>query len=61
MQISLTIQEACAESGIGRTSLYAAINDGLLPAKKFGRKTIILRQDLEAFLAALPSYQTQES
>lgn len=61
MQISLTIQEACVESGIGRTSLYAAINEGLLPAKKFGRKTIILRQDLEAFLASLPFYKSEKA
>jgi excisionase family DNA binding protein len=50
----LSISEACTVAGIGQTRLYAAISDGRLKARKFGRRTLILRGDLLAFLAALP-------
>ena len=52
---ALTIPETCAESRIGRTKLYEAIREGQLVARKFGKKTIILRSDLRRFLSALPS------
>jgi excisionase family DNA binding protein len=51
----LSIAEACAVAGIGRTKLYQAIADGSLQARKYGKRTIILRTDLRAFLASLPA------
>jgi excisionase family DNA binding protein len=50
----LSIAEACAAAGIGRTKLYEAIADGRLKARKLGKRTLILRDDLFQFLAALP-------
>ncbi len=50
----LSISEACRIAGIGRTKLYEAITNGTLTARKYGKRTIILRSDLQAFLAALP-------
>jgi excisionase family DNA binding protein len=50
----LSIPEACTVAGLGRTSIYDAIAAGNLPARKFGKRTIILRGDLNNFLAALP-------
>ena len=35
--------------------LYDAIRDGRLVARKWGRRTIVLRSDLEAFLQGLES------
>ena len=55
-QISLSIEEAKNLTGIGRTKIYQAINSGALKARKFGKRTIILRDDLNAFLASLESY-----
>jgi excisionase family DNA binding protein len=52
---ALRIDEVCIETGLGRTSVYAAIKKGLLRACKYGRSTIILREDLERFLKALPT------
>ena len=46
--------EAAAKSGIGRTRIFSAIKDGHLKARKFGRRTIILADDLRAFLESLP-------
>jgi excisionase family DNA binding protein len=50
----LSIAEACAMAGIGRTKIYQAIADGRLRARKCGKRTLILRDDLHAFLTALP-------
>ena len=33
----LSIAEACAVAGIGRTKLYQAIADGSLQARKYGK------------------------
>ncbi len=59
-QISLSIEEARTATGIGRTKLYAAINAGRLKARKFGKRTIILRDDLDIFLSNLDSYPVNE-
>ena len=50
----LSIFEACFIAGLGRTKIYSAIADGGLRARKYGKRTIILRDDLRQFLAALP-------
>lgn len=50
----LSISEACAMAGIGRTKIYQAISSGELVARKYGKRTIVLRQDLQTFLSALP-------
>jgi excisionase family DNA binding protein len=52
---ALTISEVCGACGIGRTKVYAAIADKSLRAVKCGRRTLVLRDDLKAFLAALPT------
>lgn len=53
-KLGVHIEEAVDISGVGRTSLYAAIKDGRLKARKSGRRTIILIDDLKNFLGALP-------
>jgi excisionase family DNA binding protein len=50
-----SIPEAAVVASIGRTKIYEAIGDGSLIARKHGRRTIILRDDLHAFLTALPA------
>lgn len=59
MQLSFSIEEVCAATGLGRTKIYEAIGSGILPAKKWGKRTLILKADLEAFLAGLESYPAQ--
>jgi hypothetical protein len=56
--IALTIADAVSMTGIGRTSLYAAIKAGKLVARKCGKRTIILQSDLITWLNSLPASVT---
>lgn len=40
--------------GMGKTSLYAEIKAGNIVAKRFGRRTVIPRSELDNWLASLP-------
>jgi len=52
---ALSIAEVGAVAGLGRTKIYEAISDGRLRARKCGKRTLVLRDDLRDFLASLPS------
>ncbi len=49
-----TPKEACEALRIGRTKLYELLSSGELKAVALGRKTLIVRQELERFVEALP-------
>src|SRR5262249_22627230 len=51
---ALTIDEVAARVGLGRDGIYRAIREHQLRARKFGKRTVILANDLQAFLQALP-------
>ena len=53
--IALSIPEVVSITGIGRTSLYAAIKAKALVARKCGKRTIILQSDLITWLNSLPA------
>src|ERR1700730_10759947 len=53
-QSAFRISTACELTGLGRTTIYAAIKAGELIARKRGRRTVILAEDLNEFLHALP-------
>jgi excisionase family DNA binding protein len=55
MQLAMTIAEACAASRIGRTRIYEAIRAGELRARKHGKRTLILADDLRQWLESLPT------
>jgi hypothetical protein len=48
------ISDVCKATGLGRTSIYAAIKAGDLVARKYKRCTIVLHDDLATFLHTLP-------
>lgn len=60
MQHALSIEEAMSATGIGRTKIYELINSGQLKAKKIGKRTIVLKADLEEFLSNLQDYASNE-
>ena len=53
-RLSVSPEEASALTGIGLTSIREAISNGDLRAKKHGRRTIILPDDLRGWLKMLP-------
>lgn len=60
MQISFSVEEVTKMTGLGRTKIYEALQSGELKARKFGKRTIILKDDLNKFLDNLkPFQQTQ--
>ncbi len=52
-KLAYTVREACAATGLGRSTLYEEVRAGRLIARKRGSKTVILEADLAAYLAAL--------
>ena len=55
--MAMSIAEAADETGIGRDGIYAAIRDGRLEARKWGRRTLITDEALQRFLNGLPPLQ----
>ena len=51
---ALSIAEVSGVSGLGRTKIYEAIAAGNLKARKCGKRTLILPDDLREFLTNLP-------
>lgn len=47
----LTVEEACRISTVGMTTLYRAIRAGQLVARKLGGRTIVMRSDLDRWIA----------
>lgn len=60
MKILLSIEEVCAATGLGRTKVYEVIGTGALPAKKWGKRTLVVKADLEDFISNLCAYSAQE-
>ena len=58
-KLAYSIAEANKAAPVGRTGVYEALKDGRLKARKNGKRTIILADDLLAFLQSLPEYQEQ--
>jgi excisionase family DNA binding protein len=55
--LALTTAEAARSLGIGKTKLFELIGSGALPAVRLGGRTLIRREDLEAFTAQLPLWR----
>lgn len=50
-----TISAFCEAFGLSRSKTYQLIQSGQIAALKVGRRTLILREAVEAWLASLPS------
>jgi hypothetical protein len=55
-KLLLSVLDVCALADVGHTQARAAIKSGELKARKRGRSTIILRDDLHEWIASFPAY-----
>lgn len=53
----LSIEQARESLGVGKTTLYKLIGEKKIKAKKIGKRTVILKSDLENFLNSLEDYK----
>ena len=58
MKLAYDIPEAAEQARTSRSQLYLEIAAGKLTARKRGRRTIILHEDLERYLRDLPEMKT---
>lgn len=54
MKLAYRVEELQDAAGIGKTRAFELIRTGQLKARKDGRNTLVLREDLVAYLDALP-------
>jgi hypothetical protein len=59
-QLARTLDQLEDEGPISKTSIYEAIRDGRLIARKCGRRTLVLREDWLAFLQSLPKIRPKD-
>ena len=56
---AFSITQVMARTGLGRDAIYREIREGRLPARKFGRRTLIVAADLKNFLESLPRMRAE--
>jgi excisionase family DNA binding protein len=54
-KLALSVRETRKLLGIGQTTIYRAMNEGKIPAVKFGKRTLIPTKGLRDWLDALPN------
>lgn len=59
-KLAYSIEEACAATSLGTTKIYALISEGKIAARALGRRTVILRADLQHYLDSLPAWEPQQ-
>lgn len=58
--LAYNVEEARSQLSIGRDKFYKLIREGRLVARKCGKRTLILAEDLQAFARTLPKIGESE-
>lgn len=56
--LSYSPDDACRVLGIGKSKFYQLTRAGIIPIRKFGRRSLILRSDLTRWLESLTTKPT---
>ena len=59
--LASSVDDVAQRLGVSRGKIYAAIRAGRLRAVAWERRTLILEDDLTAFLASLPTLEVREA
>jgi excisionase family DNA binding protein len=59
--LAMSVSEAVRVSGLGKTSLYAAIAAGKIRIKKAGRRTLVETAELRRFIDNLPTSRVENT
>jgi excisionase family DNA binding protein len=51
---ALSVAQTARILGIGRSTLYQIIKEGRLPVRKIGKRSLIMRDDIDRFVTSLP-------
>ncbi|OCC05079.1 hypothetical protein BA190_09190 [Labrys sp. WJW] len=54
-KLAYTVKEACEATTLKMSALYYLLREGKLRARKIGRRTVVLADDLKAYLDSLPA------
>lgn len=54
-RITYSVEEVAELLGISRTTAYECVHRGEIPSRRFGRRVVILRHELNALLTDDPS------
>lgn len=60
VKLSYSVKETVKATGVCRSLVYKAMQDGSLKAKKLNGKTIIPRRAIWLWINALPDWQPQD-
>lgn len=61
MKKTLTVPEAAEEIGITERALWQRIYRNEFPHRRWGKKVVILRSELDAFLQNLPGVAVEQA
>ena len=53
-RLAFSLADAASAIGVGKSTLHELIATGKLPVRKLGRRSLVLREDLEAYVQSLP-------
>ena len=53
-RLAFSLADAASAIGVGKSTLHELIATGKLPVRKLGRRSLVLREDLKAYVQSLP-------
>lgn len=61
MQAAIAVPKACERIGLSRSKFYELLNEQAIPSIKVGRRRLVRIEDLDRWLANLPSHPPSQA